>query len=436
MNTNIKAPKGVFDILPEDSNSDDNWKDVSKWQYLESIIKETAKDYGYREIRTPIFERTELFCRGVGETTDIVNKEMYTFEDKGGRSMTLRPEGTAAVMRCHIEKQLQNRCPVQKFYYIGPMFRYERPQAGRFRQHHQFGVEAIGNSSPEQDVEVIDIVYTLYQRLGLKNLSFRLNCVGDAESRQAYRKALMDFLSPKKNQLSKESQERFEKNPMRILDSKDVNDIKILEAVPSILDFLNPSSREHFDAVKKGLEILKIPYELDPSMVRGLDYYTDTVFEIVAGELGAQNSIGGGGRFNNLIRSLGGGDIPAVGYATGLERIIKTMIGQGVAFPEISGPECFFIALGQEAKERCSIIAKALREKHISVEQDFSGKKLKHVMRYANSIKAKFVVVIGDEELKNGMVKIKDMMAHRSYEVAIEDLEKKLTIKKSVTEHA
>ena len=419
----VSIPKGVFDILPSHPNSEDSWKDSDRWQYLESVIRDIAKDYGFKEIRTPLFERTELFKRSVGESSDIVTKEMYTFEDKGKRSMTLRPEGTASVMRCLIEKGLHNQLPLQKLFYIAPMFRYERPQAGRFRQHHQFGIEAIGNGSPEQDVEVIDVLYSFYSRLGLKDLTVYLNSVGDSESRAAYRQALKDYLTPHLSNLSEDSQTRFEMNPLRILDSKDSKDKEIIKDAPSILDYLNDECKEHFERVRTGLNLLEIPYEINHKLVRGLDYYNKTVFEIVAGELGAQNSIGAGGRYDGLISSLGGPDLQAVGFGTGMERIIQTMIKQGAPFPEVSGPTCFLVPLGDEAKKFCIPLLHQLRTKGIPSEMDYSGRKLKHVMRYADSIQAKYVAVIGEGELERGVVELKEMATRESTEIPLSDFQ-------------
>lgn len=402
----INIPPGVFDILPK---SKEAWRSTHIWQYVEEQIRKIAKEYGYQEIRTPIFERTELFCRGVGETSDIVSKEMYTFQDKGDRSMTLRPEGTAPVIRSFIENQLYNDLPINKLFYIAPMFRYERTQAGRYRQHHQFGVEAIGNGSPEQDVEIIDMLYTLYCRLGLKNLGVFINSIGDVPSRLAYRQALKDYLQNHFSELSADSQKRFETNPLRILDSKDLKDREIIAHAPNLLDYLNEECVDHFEKVKKLLDLLKIPYQVNPQLVRGLDYYTKTVFEVVAGELGAQNSIGGGGRFDGLIKTLGGPDLPTVGFGTGLERIIQTMLKQECPIPEISRPLLFLIALDDASKEVCFSLLHEIRNNGILAQMDFSNKKLNKVMQYANEINAVFVVVIGANELQNQEIIVKEM---------------------------
>lgn len=414
----ISIPKGVFDIISQNLEKE-RWKNSDVWQYIESVVHKVVKNYGFKEIRTPIFERTELFTQSVGETSDIVVKEMYTFNDRKGRSMTLRPEGTASVMRSVIEKRLYEQCPLQKFYYIAPMFRYERPQAGRFRQHHQFGVEVIGNSAAEQDVEVIEMMYVFYQQLGLKNLVVYLNSVGDIACREAYRQALKEYLSPYLSDLSSDSQVRFETNPLRILDSKDSQDQEILKSAPLILDYLNEECREHFNRVCKYLKLLNIPYEINQNLVRGLDYYQRTVFEVVSGELGAQNSVGAGGRYDGLVKSLGGPDLPAIGFGIGLERVIQTMLKQGVDIPS-SPRSCYFlIPLGEKAKDVCLTLLQQLRENDIPAEMDYSGRKLKSVMRYADIIKAKYVVVIGDEEIERGIVELKEMSSGETKEICL-----------------
>lgn len=413
-------PPGVFDIIPHDQQ--DPWKNSYLWSYVERVIREVAHDYGFQEIRTPLFERTELFYRSVGETSDIVSKEMYTFEDKGGRSMSLRPEGTAPVMRSFVENQFQTIAPIHKLFYIGPMFRYERAQAGRYRQHHQFGVEAIGNHSPEQDVEVIDLLYTLYKRLGLTNLSLFINSIGEEESRQAFKQALKEYLRPLLHLLSPDSQNRFETNPLRILDSKDPRDKEVIAQAPSILDFLSEHSKTHFEQLQELLNQLGIPYQVNPFLVRGLDYYNKTVFEFVAGELGAQNSIGGGGRYDGLLASLGGPDLPSIGFGTGIERIIQTMINQGVALPESNHPTIFLIPLGKEAKNVCFSLLHSLRQEGIPAQMDFSDRKLGKMMQYADQIHATYVVVIGEQELAQQEVEVKEMATGQKIKVPLSDL--------------
>lgn len=323
--------------------------------------------------------------------------------------MSLRPENTAPVMRAFIEHQMHQAAPIHKMYYIGPMFRYERTQAGRYRQHHQFGAEAIGNASPEQDVEMIDMIYTLYTRLGIKNLKVGINSIGDVECRLKFRKALQDYLRSYYDKLSKDSQQRFETNPLRILDSKDPQDKEITANAPSILDFLSPECKDHFNTVKKQLELLKIPFEVNSKLVRGLDYYNRTVFEITAGELGAQNSVAGGGRYDGLLKTLGGPDLPATGFGCGIERMLQTMIKQNVPLPKPYAPSLFLIALGDEAKDVCFTLLHELRQNGISVQMDFSGKKVNKLMQYANQIQAAYVAVVGENELKSGQIELKDM---------------------------
>ncbi len=410
-------PPGVFDIIPTDSQ--ETWKSSYLWAFVEQVIRTTARDYGYQEIRTPLFERTELFQRSVGDTSDIVSKEMYTFEDKGGRSLSLRPEGTAPVMRSFIEHHLHQSGASQKLFYIASMFRYERAQAGRYRQHHQFGAEAIGNSTAEQDAELIDLLYTLYQRLGLKNLKLFINSIGNQASRQAFRQALKDYLTPHFSSLSADSQARFETNPLRILDSKDPQDRDIVSHAPSILDFLSEDERMHFEDLKRLLDVLRIPYQINPLLVRGLDYYNKTVFEVVAGELGAQNSIGGGGRYDGLLQTLGGPDLPSIGFGTGIERILQTMINQHVPLPAPEHPTLFLAALGEKAKTTCFELLHALRQQGIPSQMDFSGKKVGKLLQYASQIGATYVVVIGDQELESQEVELKEMATGHKVKISL-----------------
>lgn len=420
----IKIPPGVFDILPQDPKNE--WKCSHLWQYVESTIRQICTEYGYQEIRTPLFERTELFQRSVGETTDIVSKEMYTFEDRGNRLMSLRPEGTAPVMRAFIENQLQNLSKNTKLFYIAPMFRYERQQAGRYRQHHQFGAEAIGNNSPEQDAELIDLIYSTYTRLGIQNMQVMISSLGDNEDRAKFRNALKTYLADYRDELSEESRERFEVNPLRILDSKNAKDQEIVENGPVILDYLSDEAKSHFDSVQENLTLIGIPYVVNPKIVRGLDYYNRTVFEITASELGAQNSIGGGGRYDGLIKSLGGPDLPSIGFGSGIERIIQTMLGQGVSFPEKHRPDLFLIPLGDAAKSYCFQQLKALRSAGVPTEMDFSGRKLNKVMQEANQIGAKHVLIIGDSEMEKKEAKLKEMESGNETLISLETIIQKL----------
>jgi histidyl-tRNA synthetase len=402
-------PKGVFDILPNDPDQENSWKNSDRWQHLESVIRTTCAEYGYKEIRTPIFEKTELFVRGVGEGSDIVSKEMYTFEDKGGRSMTLRPEGTASVMRSFVENQLYQQSSVHKFFYVGPMFRYERPQAGRYRQHHQFGAEAIGIAKPEQDVELIDLICELYRRLGLKNLQVQLNSVGDAASRQTFMESLRSHILPHLDSLSEDSKIRFTKNILRILDSKSPEDQPVIRSAPSILDYLNEECTEHFNRVCYLLKKSGIHYEINTRLVRGLDYYNKTVFEITSGELGAQNSIGAGGRYDGLTAELGGPSLPSVGFATGIERVLQTMAKQNCFFPEPPHPFLFLLPLGAACLEYCFELALLLRHEGIATEVDLSAKKIQQGLQYANYLKADYCLVIGEQELDSKQAVLKNM---------------------------
>lgn len=416
----VQIPKGTFDILPY--GTDEAWRLSDLWQYVEEMIRNIASEYGYREIRTPIYERTDLFDRGVGETSDIVSKEMFTFEDKGGRMMSLRPEGTSSVMRAFIENNLANIGPVHKFFYIGPMFRYERPQSGRYRQHQQFGIEAIGIPGPEQDAEVIDILCELYKRLGLKNLKVHLNTVGDIESRNHFREALLTYLKPYYNELSKDSQVRFEKNPFRILDSKDPKDREILKGAPSILNHLTPDARHHFQELCRLLDLIQISYTIDDKIVRGLDYYNKTVFEVLTEDLGAQNTLGGGGRFDGLISTFGGPDLPAVGFATGLERVLQTLVAQKLPYPKLGRPFVYFIPHGDEAREKCFSLVTLCRREKISADIELNAKKMQTAFQNATRLEASFCAIIGTEELRKGRLQLKNLQTRQQQEVDLDQI--------------
>lgn len=420
-----QIPKGTFDILPY--GAEENWQLSDLWQFVEETIRELSCEYGYREIRTPIYETTSLFDRGVGETSDIVTKEMFTFKDKGGRSVTLRPEGTAAVMRAFIENRLANLGSTHKFFYIGPMFRYERPQSGRYRQHQQFGIEAIGNSGPEQDAEVIDLLCEFYRRLGIQNLKVHLNTVGDLESRSHFKEAFLKYLKPYFAELSEDSQARFEKNPLRILDSKDPKDKEIVKKAPSILNYLTQEARSHFENLCKCLEEIKIPYIIDDKIVRGLDYYNKTVFEVLAGDLGAQNTVGGGGRFDGLLSTLGGPDLPAVGFATGLERVIQVMTSQNVALPKPCRPLVYFIPMGEEAKLKCFALAAKCRHSRIGADIELSGKKMQTAIQNAVRAGVLYCAIIGTDELEKETVQLKNLETREQREIPWDSLLKELS---------
>ena len=427
----FQIPKGTFDILPYGTN--DVWRQSTLWQFVEEIIRKTADDYGYSEIRTPIYERAELFDRGVGETSDIVSKEMFSFEDKGGRLISLRPEGTSSVMRSFVENHIANLGSAHKFFYIGPMFRYERPQSGRYRQHHQFGVEAIGVASPEQDAEVIDMLLQVYHRLGIKGLNVHLNTVGDPASRTAFRTALMNFLRPHLSELSSDSQARFEKNPLRILDSKDPKDKEILTEAPSILDYLSGAAKEHFGRLCALLDSLNIAYKIDPKLVRGLDYYNKTVFEVISDNLGAQSTIGGGGRYDGLISLFGGPDLPGVGFATGLERVLQVMTAQGAKLPKRKHPTLYFIPLGSDARVKCLQLATECRHHNIPAGIELSTQKLQTGLQNAERLEATFCAVLGSNEIEKGVVQLKTMATRETREVRFEEL---LTLLKKEIAHA
>lgn len=405
-------PPGMFDIVPYDSS--DSWRMSDHWQEVEKIMRHIAQLYGFREIRTPILEKTELFLPTVGETSDIVSKEMYTFEDRGKRSLTMRPEGTAPVIRAIVEGKLHEHPSNHKLYYIAPMFRYDRPQAGRYRQHHQFGVEAIGDNSPRQDVEIIDMAYRLYTKLGLTNLTILLNSLGNYSSRQLYKERLKEYLKPFLGQLSDDSKTRFENNPLRILDSKSPKDQELLKNAPSILDCLEDSCREHFEEVKHWLKELNVPFVESKNLVRGLDYYNGTVFEVVSGSIGAQSSIGGGGRYDGLLAKLGGPSLPTVGFGTGIERILQAMHNQGVHFTHSGAPALFIIALGQRAHREGFILVHKLREAGISVHMDYTNRKLSKQMSLASQMEARYVLVLGDNELDSKEIQLKELASGAS----------------------
>ncbi len=416
----FQLPKGTFDILPY--GSDEPWRLSDLWQYVEGIIRATASEYGYREIRTPVYEHTDLFKRGVGETSDIVMKEMFTFEDRSGRSLSLRPEGTASVARAIVEHNLMQARPTHKFFYISPMFRYERPQSGRYRQHHQFGAEAYGIGSPEQDAEVIDLLLQIYHRLGLKNLKVHVNSIGDLASRQAYKSALIAYLAPYMADLSPDSRVRLEKNPLRILDSKDPKDREIVAKAPSILNHLTPDSKEHFRKLCHILDQIQVPYVVDDRIVRGLDYYNKTVFEVLTEDLGAQNTIGAGGRYDGLLAQFHGPDVPGVGFATGLERVVQVMLAQNLAYAKTTRPLIYFIPIGPEAQEKAFNLTTACRHNHIPAEVELSGKKVATAIQNAIACEAKFCCIIGSNELEVGKAELKELATREVTEIVLDKI--------------
>ena len=397
----ITRPIGTTDILPSEA---------ARWQTVERFARETARLFHFREIRTPLFEHTELFHRGVGETTDIVSKETYTFTDRGGRSITLRPEGTAGVVRAVIENGLLNDPgSVVKVYYLGPNFRYERPQKGRLRQHHQFGAEAFGVAEPEMDVECMLLQLAFYRRCGLKDLSLRINSLGDRESKHRYRDALVAFLSPRRGELSEDSQRRLESNPLRILDSKDPRDVAAVRGAPPAEQSLSERSRAHFQRVQALLRSFGVPFEVDDGLVRGFDYYTDTLWEVTAGGLGSQNAVGGGGRYDNLVEMLGGKPTPGVGFGSGLERLLLALEAQGVHLRAEAPKLVWLIAHGEAAKASNLLLLQELRSAGVAADMDFTGRSVKSQFKLADREGAAWVVTVGDAELTAGTVNLKNL---------------------------
>lgn len=420
---NLKAPPGVFDIIP---NSPQKWRSSYLWHFVESKAKEVASLFGYLDIRTPIFERVELFKRGVGDNTDIVSKEMYTFIDKGERAMALRPEGTAPAIRAYIENNLHNDPTQQKLFYIAPMFRYERAQSGRYRQHHQFGVEALGSHSPLQDVEIIDLLFSFYKSIGLKDIELQINTLGNSEARASYRIDLVNYLEKYQHDLSEESKHRLVVNPLRILDSKDPKDQEILEKAPSLMNYLDKETLSHFEEVCNLIKSIQIPCKINPKLVRGLDYYNGVVFEVTTNLLGAQNSIGGGGRYDGLVKQLGGPAIPSCGFGTGLERVIQTLLAQNEGPSAPPGPLLYMIPLGKPAIKLCFEITHKLREKNIPAQMELTERKLSKAMQHANALSATFTAVVGDNELEKKCFPIKNMKLGTTEEVPFEKVEQYL----------
>ena len=408
-----RAPKGTNDILPNQ---------IDYWYYVEDIIKDVLQTYGYREIRTPAFEHTELFVRGIGETTDIVNKEMFTFQDKKGRNLTLRPEGTAPVVRAYLEHNLVRENPLVKLFYLGSMFRCEKPQAGRYRQFNQFGLEAIGSQSPLIDAEIIEASLAIYKRLGLSKLNLVINSVGCRECRPKYLSELKGYFQDKKELLCPDCRDRYDKNPLRILDCKNTQCRMQIEKSPTIFDFLCQDCQDHFQRLTEYLDVLGIAYQINPLLVRGLDYYTKTAFEIISGELGSQNAVGGGGRYDYLVRELGGKDTPAVGFAAGIERIIATMEKQKVKIPVWAGIKVFVATVSSEDIPAAFKIINNLRENGISTETDYLNKSLKAQMRLANKLNVSYVLIVGQEELAEQKITIKNMTDGHQQAVPLKEI--------------
>lgn len=407
----FQKPPGTQDLLPGA---------VEKWQVVEAKARDICRRFNFREIRTPIFESTDLFQRGVGETTDIVEKEMYTFIDRGDRSVTLRPEGTAGAVRAYIENKLYGEPDVTKLYYIGPMFRYERQQAGRYRQFHQFGVEALGAVDPALDAEVIALGFTFYKEVGLNGVRVEINSVGTPAIRAAFRERLLAFLEPKRELLCKDCRSRMDRNPLRVLDCK--VDQPHFEGAPSILDSLDDECRTHFEALQGYLAAMDIPFAINPKLVRGLDYYTHTAFEYKAAGIGAIDTIGGGGRYNGLVESIGGPDQPGVGLGLGLERTVMLLDNQEADWGDLNRVDVYLVGLGEAAERETVKLLHRLRNRGITAERDYSGRKMKAQMKSADRLRARYTAILGDDELARGKITLKDMSNGEQRQVALSGL--------------
>ena len=413
----LQKPKGTQDILPADS---------AKWQYVENVARETFKKYNYGEIRTPMFEHYEVISRSVGDTTDIVTKEMYDFHDKGDRHITLRPEGTAPVVRSYVENKLfapEVQKPV-KVYYIGSMFRYERPQAGRLREFHQLGVECFGSKNPATDVETIAMAYQLFNTLGIKDVTLHLNSLGNTESRLAYRQALIDYLTPMRESLSKDSQRRLDENPLRVLDSKEKEDKVAVENAPSILDYLDEESQAHFDEVRAMLDSLNIPYVIDTNMVRGLDYYNHTIFEFITTVDKSELTICAGGRYDSLVEYFGGPETAGFGFGLGLERLLLVLDKQGIELPVEESLDVYIAVLGSDANGKALELVQAIRYQGFKAERDYLGRKIKAQFKSADTFKAKTVITLGESEVESGQVNVKNNATREEITVSFEELTK------------
>jgi len=405
-----KAIKGTKDVLP---------KEVHKNQYIEATGLDFAEKYGFKEIRTPVFEHTELFQRGVGDTTDVVQKEMYSFDDKGGRNITLRPEGTAGAARSFLESGLCNEALPQKVYYLTSCYRYEKPQAGRLREFHQFGVECFGTASPLADAEIISLAKSVFDNLGVEDISLEINSIGCPSCRAEFHKALKAYFSTRKDELCDTCKDRLDRNPMRILDCKSPVCSEIAKDTPVVLDYLCDECKEHFKQVQKYLKAENIDFTINPKIVRGLDYYTKTVFEFISNSIGAQGTVCGGGRYDGLIEELGGARTPSLGFGMGLERLMLLMETQGCDFPESSKPDLFIVALGDKATLKAVELAKDMRAEGFSCLYDLNKRSLRAQMKYADKLDAKFTIVLGDNEVEEGIAKLKNMATGEETEIAL-----------------
>ncbi len=408
-----KAPKGTRDILPEE---------IYKWYFVEEKFREICHQFGYHEIRIPVFEHTELFQRGVGDTTDIVQKEMYTFDDKGGRSITLRPEGTAGVVRSYIENGMASLPQPVKLFYNITAYRYENVQKGRYREFHQFGVELFGAAEPSADVEVISLLHLFFTRLGIKNLALNLNSIGCPTCRAAYNEKLKEYLRPKLDKLCHTCKERYDRNPMRIIDCKEDSCKQELTDAPALLDYICDDCAKHFEKLKEKLTAMGISFSIDKGIVRGLDYYTRTVFEFVSKNIGTQGTVCGGGRYDGLIEACGGNPSPGIGFGLGIERLLLEMDSQGIVIPPPDSPDIFIGVIGEKAEQFSEGLALKLRSAGISCHKDIMGRSVKAQMKFANKLNARFAVILGDSEVESGKVELKNMTTGEGRDIHIDTL--------------
>lgn len=413
-----KAPRGTKDLIGNE---------VKTWRKVENKILEVCETFGLEEIRTPIFEHTELFQRGVGETTDIVQKEMYSFQDKGGRNITLKPEGTAGVARAYLENKLYAEAQPTKLFYITPAFRYERPQAGRMRQFHQFGIEMLGSDAPSADAEVISAAYMLLHQLGIHNIELHINSLGGPSCRQKYNMVLSRYLEENMDKLCPTCKERFEKNPLRVLDCKVEGCKTLLKNAPSVLDVLEPECRKHFQDLQELLNQMEVPFIVDPNIVRGLDYYTRTVFEFISNDIGSQGTVCGGGRYNQLVEECGGNPTPAVGFAVGLERLVMTMEAAEGKSTFLPSRDIFIASVGEEALLKAHGFVYKLRNAGFSAEADHMNRSLRAQMKYADKIGARYSIVIGDDEIQRDLGTLKNMDTGETVEIKLSEVVKALT---------
>ncbi len=425
-----KRPPDTYDVLPYPP-SKDPWLHAAQWRYVEGVFREVCRRFGYKEIRTPILESTDLFKRTAGETTDVVSKEMFTFEDRGGRSLTMKPEGTAPVVRACIENGVFATHPTPKLYYIGQNFRYERGQKGRYRQHQQLGVEVFGSEDPALDTEVILMAMSFYREVGVKDQVLRINSLGIPESRARYREALKDYVRPFLSEMSEEGQHRFSTNPLRMLDTKNPKELELLQNAPRLTDHLDPQSAEHFARLQRYLQVAGVPFEIDPRLVRGFDYYTRTTFEIAGASLGAQNALGGGGRYDGLVEACGGPKIPGIGFGLGMERCLISLDALGVRLPVEAGEaiRVFLVVLGEPSvvEEAAVGLLTRLREAGIAADKSYRSRKFPPQMKEADEAGALYTLILGDSEVERGVVQLRNQKTKAQTEVSLGAIVEEIT---------